>query len=346
MGNYSPVFARGLEDLGYDVVSPRRSSRLTLERGAAISPEDLCLPFKLNMGNFLSAIQDGAEAIVTFNTHGYCRFRYYTILQQILLWETGRTIPFIMFTPWHGITELWRPTPFSCLRRIRTWRLLYRMVRLVEKVEDKAWYYRPREQVRGHTTECMSECLAAIAAVRNLEELHECETHIDQRFGSIDIDTGVSPPRVGIVGEIYVVSEAAINMDLDCMLGILGIQVSHGIRLSRFISHCWPGARRRRAKIARPYLSTRVGGHGLTTVADSIEFAHAGFDGIIHVAPFGCMPETTVRPIIARIGREMDIPVLSLSYDEQNARSSYETRLEAFTDIISFRGSKLQKGVI
>jgi predicted nucleotide-binding protein (sugar kinase/HSP70/actin superfamily) len=346
MGNYSPVFARGLEDLGYAVVPPRRSSRLTLEHGAAISPEDLCLPFKLNMGNFLSAIQDGAEAIVTFDTHGYCRFRYYNVLQQILLWETGRKIPFITFTPWHGITELWRPSLFSCFKRIRTWRLLHRMIRLVEKVEDNAWYTRPRERIRGRTTECMNECLDAIAAIRNLEEIPACVTCIDQLFRSIDVDIAVSPPRIGIVGEIYVVSEAAINMDLDCILGSLGIQVFHGIRLSRFISHCWPGARRRRAKIARPYLSTRVGGHGLTTVADSIEFAQAGFDGIIHVAPFGCMPETTVRPIIARIGREMNIPVLSLSYDEQHARSSYETRLEAFADIVSSRGPKLQKGVV
>jgi predicted nucleotide-binding protein (sugar kinase/HSP70/actin superfamily) len=346
MGNYSPVFARGLKDLGYDVVPPRRSSRLTLERGAALSPEDLCLPFKLNMGNFLSAIREGAEAIVTFDTRGYCRFRYYNVLQQMLLWETGHTIPFITFTPWHGITELWRPSIMSCFKRIRTWRLLYRMVRLIEKVEDNAWFARPRERCRGRTTECMNTCLSAIAAIRDLEDTPDCELFIDRQFNTIDLDAAASPPRVGIVGEIYVVSEAAINMDLDCMLGDLGIHVFHGIRLGRFISHCWPGARRRRANIARPFLSTRVGGHGLTTVADSVEFARDGFDGIVHVAPFGCMPETTVRPIIARIGRETGIPVLSLSYDEQHARSSYETRLEAFADIISSRESPLQKGVI
>jgi predicted nucleotide-binding protein (sugar kinase/HSP70/actin superfamily) len=84
----------------------------------------------------------------------------------------------------------------------------------------------------------------------------------------------------------------------------------------------------------RPYLKSTVGGHGRDAIFEMLNYVKKNFDGIIHLLPFGCMPETTVRPILEKIHQESGIPFLSLSLDEQVAEAGVDTRIEAFVDVI------------
>ena len=93
-------------------------------------------------------------------------------------------------------------------------------------------------------------------------------------------------------------------------------------------------------KLARPYLKSLVGGHALESVAYTIRCANEGYDGVVHVAPTGCMPEISIRPILRRISRDMSIPVLELSFDEHSSHVGVVTRLEAFVDILYDRRKK------
>ena len=63
LGHYGPVFARGLEALGYECVNIPAATRVALEHGCAAAPEDMCLPFKLVLGVFMDGMDAGAEAI-------------------------------------------------------------------------------------------------------------------------------------------------------------------------------------------------------------------------------------------------------------------------------------------
>ena len=56
------------------------------------------------------------------------------------------------------------------------------------------------------------------------------------------------------------------------------------------------------------------------------------YDGIIHLAPFTCMPEIVAQNIM--LTTKEDIPVLTILCDEQIAKPGVLTRLEAFVDLL------------
>ncbi|HLE01930.1 MAG TPA: CoA protein activase, partial [Dehalococcoidia bacterium] len=66
------------------------------------------------------------------------------------------------------------------------------------------------------------------------------------------------------------------------------------------------------------------------------------FDGLVHLAPFTCMPEIIAQNILPSV--KEDIPVLTLLCDEQTGKQGMLTRLEAFVDLLKRRrASRRQK---
>ena len=49
------------------------------------------------------------------------------------------------------------------------------------------------------------------------------------------------------------------------------------------------------------------------------------------------MPEVSVRPILRRISRDLDLPVLECSFDEHASHVGFVTRLEAFVSMLRDR---------
>ena len=84
-------------------------------------------------------------------------------------------------------------------------------------------------------------------------------------------------------------------------------------------------------KAALPYLKRDIGGDGWESVGEKV--LHAGeYDGLVHLAPFTCMPEIIAENIMPST-RE-DMPVLTILCDEQIAKAGVLTRLEAFVDLL------------
>jgi len=83
-------------------------------------------------------------------------------------------------------------------------------------------------------------------------------------------------------------------------------------------------------KCASPYLHPSIKGEAILSMGRAVEYAHHGLNGVINVAPFGCMPGAVVDSLLERFHRDHGgIPVLKLAFDGQEA-SSDRTRLEAF----------------
>lgn len=62
-------------------------------------------------------------------------------------------------------------------------------------------------------------------------------------------------------------------------------------------------------------------------------------DGIIHVASFGCGPDSLVGELIEKkTKRDYNIPFLYLNLDEHAGETGFDTRLEAFLDVLEGRG--------
>ena len=59
--------------------------------------------------------------------------------------------------------------------------------------------------------------------------------------------------------------------------------------------------------------------------------------GMIHVAAFGCGPDSMTGELIERRARAMGMPFLSLTLDEHTGEAGVITRLEAFLDMVSWK---------
>jgi predicted nucleotide-binding protein (sugar kinase/HSP70/actin superfamily) len=126
-------------------------------------------------------------------------------------------------------------------------------------------------------------------------------------------------------------------------LGYLGVEVVRTISLPGWIEeHIFKNAlglytRRALLDSAAEYLRGFIGGHGLESIARSVDLAQGQIDGIIHIFPLSCMPEVIAQGILPQISQDKKIPILSLVVDEHAGETGFQTRLEAFADLLQRR---------
>lgn len=84
------------DDLRVRTVIPPPISKKTLEIGTKLSPEMACLPLKINMGNYIEAIKEGADTIVLTGSCGPCRFGYYGVVEKDILKDLGYDIEVVI----------------------------------------------------------------------------------------------------------------------------------------------------------------------------------------------------------------------------------------------------------
>jgi predicted nucleotide-binding protein (sugar kinase/HSP70/actin superfamily) len=145
---------------------------------------------------------------------------------------------------------------------------------------------------------------------------------------------------VRVIGEFYVVLEPFSNLDVEIELGKLGVEVrrttfiSGWTKFSLFLNPLGINEKDRIHKAALPYLKRDIGGEGWESVGEKVLHAKE-YDGIVHLAPFTCMPEIIAQNIMPSTKEK--IPVLTILCDEQVAKAGMLTRLEAFVDLLRHR---------
>ncbi len=78
------------------------------------------------------------------------------------------------------------------------------------------------------------------------------------------------------------------------------------------------------------YLDPSVKGEAILSMGRAVEYARHGLNGVVNVAPFGCMPGALVNGLLERFRREHDgMPVLKMAFDGAESTTE-ETLLEAF----------------
>ncbi|MFH1550598.1 MAG: acyl-CoA dehydratase activase [Planctomycetota bacterium] len=83
-------------------------------------------------------------------------------------------------------------------------------------------------------------------------------------------------------------------------------------------------------KLGNKYVNVTFRGEAILSMGRAVEYAHHGFNGIVNVVPFSCLPGTIVNALLKRFSEDYpDIPVLKMDYDGTK-QASEETRLEAF----------------
>lgn len=142
--------------------------------------------------------------------------------------------------------------------------------------------------------------------------------------------------NIGIVGEIYTILEHDINYDIVNKLHRMGANVSLSMTLSDFIrEHLGDDSGKEQEKEeAKKLLPQEIGGHGFHSIYNTIFYANNGYDGIIHLMPLSCMPESTVEVVVDKIAQERGIPLYRFPIDESNFEAGINTRLETFVSML------------
>lgn len=344
-----------LQELGLEVVEPPPITERTLNLGVKHAPEFACLPLKINIGNYIEALEAGADTIIMVGGCGPCRFGYYGEVQREILKDLDYEFEMVIFEPFQGSWKSFLQQFKFIFKHLSWWKLwsAWKLAWTKCKLIDEATEY--TNKMRGYATEpdlvteIYEDFLNKIEDVHNREGLNSAIVEMKNQILDLEINWQKEPLKVGIVGEIYVVLEPFTNLNLEKKLGNMGVVVDRSIYLSDWISeHLFSSSvdSKEHQKIeaaAEPYLEHFVGGHGLETIGRTVLYNQDGYDGVIQLAPFTCMPEIVAESILPEVSRDLNLPVLSLTLDEHTGEAGYITRLEAFVDLLE-RKQKLKSG--
>ena len=346
MGNAYIAMKSVLEDLGVDVLVPPPCTKRTLELGAKHSPELACLPLKLNIGNYIESLERGAEVIVMAGGCGPCRFGYYAEVQREILQDLGYSFKMVVLERPQGnmrdfVKKLSMVTGGkSVMQVLASIKRATRVAVMMDELEKLCWQVRPRERVSGTVSRLMQEFHSKAYKARGSRQLSALIGEYKNKVSGVAVQEGSEVLRIGIVGEIYTVIEPYVNLSIAEKLGCLGAEVDKSITVSYWvINHLIKEAlhlydKRELNEASYPYLRSFVGGHGQESVANTVLYKRKGYDGVIHLLPFTCMPEIVARSALPEVSRQYDIPVMTLVLDELTGEAGYMTRLEGFIDLI------------
>ena len=84
------IFCKAMaETAGVPYVLPRLTSNRTREIGEYSTNESVCLPLKIILGNFVDALEDGADTIVMVGSGPPCRLGLYDRIIKVILNDMG-----------------------------------------------------------------------------------------------------------------------------------------------------------------------------------------------------------------------------------------------------------------
>jgi predicted nucleotide-binding protein (sugar kinase/HSP70/actin superfamily) len=326
-----------VEKLGATVVLPPTTTQQTLATGVKLSPELICLPFKITLGNFIEALENGADTLFMAAGARKCRFGYYHYIQEMILrnnFSNFRLYPVSQYTPYQFVFEkmpnLFSVSPTKVLQALL---ILLAKSSLVESFLGQLRWLRAVDFKSAGKFE--KQGIKAIESANRMSEIIRAK----HQFEHIPRNGKKPEVTVGLVGEIFFMIEPFANQELEKELGRLGVLVISRRSLYRHLKHLlkidWETYRA--PLLAYNYLKDSPGGEAVKTVAEAVQFAKQKVDGIVHIYPFTCMPENIALAALEKISEDYNIPLLSMSFDEHTSRTGFLTRLEAFVDLIKRR---------
>lgn len=294
IGHYTEVFEYLATELGFEPLTPPKTTQQTIKLGVRHSSDMVCFPFKSTLGNLIQGLEAGANTLLLTGVNPdakkreTCRFTFYYHIQVQILQRLGYEFETVY------INKAGR-----------------NLIRTFKEVNPSLSAFRILKMIR-----------AAWAKIKEIEDR-------EYRFEESDIN-------IGIVGEVYTLWEPAINHDIFNKLKKMGVGVDIALKGSMWLKHQFSGDSHYvpYLKEIKDYLPKPIGGHGTESLYHTMQYAKRGFDGVIHLLPLSCMPETLVEMPMNFISEDFGIPIYRFPLDENNFEAGFDTRLETFIKLL------------
>ena len=338
---YDVVFRFFVERvLDAEFVDLGEPTKVTLELGAMHSNDFVCAPFKHILGDYIEALDAGADVLVQFT--GPCRLGYYGELQESILRDMGYEFEMLNFAEIAGkplkeyvaaCKKLVNPD-LSVAQGVKGMLAAFKMVECLDAYHARYLALAGFDAHPGDSDAAREEFFAAMARCETRRDVEDVYRAGIEKLESIERDKPADALRIGIVGEYFTAADPRSNLDIERKLLAMGVEVSCSMNVTnRNIRYNEPELRRE----IEEYVAYDMGPTSTITIASAKRYADEGFDGIVHLKSSGCTPEIDCMPVLQRISRERKIPVLFLSYDSQTSDTGLDTRVEAFYDMIAMR---------
>ncbi len=346
-----------LEKLGHEVIMPDAPSQRTMELGVKYSPEFICFPFKVMMGTYIECAEKGAELIVSSGGAGPCRAGMYPDVHQKVLQELGYNTKVVVFDSmfqdfnafYEKVKAVKNGTPNRKLPGLALF--CYKLIKKMDKLEKQMKILRAYEINQGDYSKAWKDIVKMFEkcdTIRDVDRTYKQALEIFEAIPRRKVEES-QRIRVGIVGEIYVIMEPTVNKNVEEILNNLGVEVENVQYISDWVEHNvvpqWlPFPKSHRVfRMSDKVAPLNCGGHDKENMGWVHDFAKRGFDGVVHLMPFACLPELVNLGKFPAISKELNMPIMSLSLDEQMGEAHVKTRLEAFTDLIKSKHYAKQK---
>lgn len=344
---YVPIKNFLIKTTKCEVMSPKKSTKKTLDLGNKHAPDFVCLPFKYTLGNFIESLDAGANVLI--QAGGGCRYGYYAEVQEQILRDLEYDFTYINLANKGGFSltkfykELKKLNP-----KLNIFKYCYYLlvtiitVMYMDKFDNFMRKNISYEKNKGTLFKIKNKFLKDIDDNFSILKIRRlCKININKIKSSIDKNKKQTL-KIGIVGELFSLMEHSSSYNIEEFLLSKNIEVRRYTDLTcllitkRF-------QMRKLLKKSKKFAKFFQGADATPNISHSIDMAKEGFDGIIHMKPMSCSPEINAVPILQKVSEKYDIPILFLTFDSQYAKGAIDTRIEAFLDMLLMRKDMLVK---
>jgi len=326
-----------------------------LKWGEAKSPEYACLPFKMYVGFIRECAKRGINDSFMYGSRGMRACRYRDLLEgaQKLVRDDG--YPDFTFHYWGGYGT---KSAVSSLKEVMDGPSLPKMIRglavyvstlqVADAVNDLANEMRPREVVDGVVDKWLDGWNKELEQVKKRRTPWKILVKAKKDAKKIKLDKKKKLVSVALVGDLFKIHEPIFHFDSIRKLNKLGAIVKQPQPFSLlFIGTSRLPSRGKYLKKfkkyqekSKKYLKSIPGSYLDVGIGEAMEQLENGAKGIIHFQSFGCMPDIMSKPILDRIAKDYGVPIIHYMRDTHAQDTAYQTRLEAFVDMIKRKENK------
>lgn len=329
----------------YKVIEPPAITKKTIELGSKYSPNFVCIPFKYNLGNFIEALENGANILI--QAGGGCRYGYYHEVQEKILRDLGYDFEFYNLVENDCITLKSSYKMFKSIdKRISLFKMLYYipltilMIIYMDNIDEIIRNRIGFEIEKNSFINLKKTMLDSFIKTKGYINLTKKYFYYKKKFRKIKINKPDNCLKIGIIGELYTNMEYFSNYHLEKELANFNIEIKRFTNLS-YLLYKKRKERKKQLKYIKEYCKYTIGADGMDNVYRAKYLIANNYDGIIHIKPSFCTPEIGAIPIINKVCNDYKMPIIYLSFDSQTSETGIKTRLEAFYDMLKSRKDNL-----
>ncbi len=329
-----------------EIYIPELNNLETINNGSKYSPQEVCMPFKYNLGNYIDALNHGVNILI--QAGGGCRYGYFAELQSEILETLGYNFTFINLIKDNHVSLIKLYNFAKEINpKLNIFTYMYYLIQgfLIIIFMDKLNNYQRINEAYALNKEQFEKLKNKMYKSFSKEKLSIIKIiakyrHYKRKYHEIPLNKDTNPIKILLIGELYTLMDAEANNHLEDKL------IKEGISIYRYTDLTYlllkkKFSQRKILNESQKYLKYQLGADGTESVYHTIKHCKMGIDGIIHLKSYGCVPEINAIPILSKICSDYETPIMYLSYDGENNIANLDTKLEAFYEMIKTKKNKI-----